>query len=267
MTTSANIIQTLFGDDDDDDEDDDDDDDDNNDDKSNNSADDSEDIVVENASKPASACSSSSSWENSIGIIDNVLTIEDCNELIAVHESDPHQGFIDQLTLTRISDLVPPCHTDNDHDHDRTTPAASCVEGISPSTTAAELLASEAATATSTSSSSLVHLTLPLLRARAIMWHAVEHYYGPSVQYELVPEFTSVTGWYVSNACLRKKRTYTDERGPDSGCVCVCVCVCMFYLYRLLYYDLFRFGVALRSFVRSFVLLGFLIGRSYFPFL
>jgi len=220
MTTSANIIQALFGDDADDDDANTDDD------NGNNNAEDSEDIVVENASKPASSLSSSSSssslccWENTIGIIEDVLTIEDCNELIAVHESDPHQGFIEQLTLTRISDLVPLCNNDNNNDNANTT-TASFFEEASPSTTAAELLlvskaaSSEAAAA---SLSSLVHLTLPLIRARAIMWQAVEQYYGPSVQYELVPEFTSLTGWhqgsylknhYDSNREYLKDRYYS----------------------------------------------------------
>ena len=45
-------------------------------------------------------------WNQKIGIFDNVLTKDECDELIAVHASHAHAGYIDHLEVTRVSDLV-----------------------------------------------------------------------------------------------------------------------------------------------------------------
>jgi len=45
-------------------------------------------------------------WRNAIGIFENVLTRDKCDELIAIHESEAHHGYIDHLTVTRVSDLA-----------------------------------------------------------------------------------------------------------------------------------------------------------------
>ena len=37
---------------------------------------------------------------------DNILTVDECNELIAVHRSEHHAGYIDNLTITRFADLA-----------------------------------------------------------------------------------------------------------------------------------------------------------------
>ncbi len=46
------------------------------------------------------------SWEQKIGIFDNVLTQDECDELIAIHASHAHAGYIDHLQVTRVSDFV-----------------------------------------------------------------------------------------------------------------------------------------------------------------
>jgi hypothetical protein len=43
---------------------------------------------------------------NNIHIHDNVLSDEECYELIAIHETERHRGYIDHLTITRLADLA-----------------------------------------------------------------------------------------------------------------------------------------------------------------
>jgi hypothetical protein len=41
-----------------------------------------------------------------IGVFDGVLTYEECQELIAIHEAHRHAGYIHHLTITRFADLA-----------------------------------------------------------------------------------------------------------------------------------------------------------------
>ena len=49
-------------------------------------------------------------WDQKIGIFDGILTRDECDELIAVHSSEAHGGYIDHLEVTRVSDLVASLH-------------------------------------------------------------------------------------------------------------------------------------------------------------
>ena len=45
-------------------------------------------------------------WRQKIGTTDNLLSRETCDELIAIHKSESHGGYIDHLEVTCVSDLV-----------------------------------------------------------------------------------------------------------------------------------------------------------------
>ncbi len=45
-------------------------------------------------------------WDQKIGIFDGLLTPDECDELIAVHSSEAHVGYIEHKEVTRIMDLV-----------------------------------------------------------------------------------------------------------------------------------------------------------------
>jgi predicted 2-oxoglutarate/Fe(II)-dependent dioxygenase YbiX len=74
---------------------------------------------------------------NNIGIFDNVLSQQECQELIAIHNSHRHAGYIHHLTITRVADLV----------------------------------------AGGANTLHLLGLVLPLVRARHAMWRCVEEYF------------------------------------------------------------------------------------------
>jgi 2OG-Fe(II) oxygenase superfamily len=46
--------------------------------------------------------------ECGIYICDTILSVDECQELISVHESEHHAGYIDNLTITRFADLATP---------------------------------------------------------------------------------------------------------------------------------------------------------------
>jgi 2OG-Fe(II) oxygenase superfamily len=68
----------------------------------------------DSAPQPTTTSSSSSNpltrddLVKNIGIFDNILTHDQCQELIAIHNSHRHAGYIHHLTITRFSDLASP---------------------------------------------------------------------------------------------------------------------------------------------------------------
>lgn len=58
--------------------------------------------------RPGGVSAEDIQMHDGIHIHDDVLTVEDCRELIAAHESERHQGYIDHLTITRFADLATP---------------------------------------------------------------------------------------------------------------------------------------------------------------
>jgi hypothetical protein len=108
------------------------------------------------------------SWSQKIGVFDGVLTLDECDELIAVHASEAHRGYIDRLEVTRVSDLV-------------------VGEGD---------IGTGTGTSSSTPSSTSLPLALPLLRARYKMWERIEEFF-PETNLEVVPEYTALTSWHA----------------------------------------------------------------------
>ncbi len=120
---------------------------------------------------------SATSWSQKIGIFDGVLEQDECDELIAVHSSQAHAGYIDHIEVTRVMDLV-----------ERVNESTTCVSSIG--------------------------LALPLLRARYKTWEKIEEFY-PYAALDIFPSFTAITAWH-SGAFLRmhydSNRSYLQER-------------------------------------------------------
>ncbi|VEU45329.1 unnamed protein product [Pseudo-nitzschia multistriata] len=140
-------------------------------------------------------------WSKRIGICDDVLTPGECDELIAVHESEAHHGYIDHLTVTRISDLVDHAPNYNSseqtqrHDQQQQQQQKQQRQQQEPLHNA-------------------VYLALPLLRARYEVWQAVEDCF-PEHCLELLPEFTALTAWHKGSFLENhydSNRSYLEDR-------------------------------------------------------
>ncbi|OEU06979.1 hypothetical protein FRACYDRAFT_252611 [Fragilariopsis cylindrus CCMP1102] len=158
-------------------------------------------------------------WENNIGIydttsidndndgigIDNdgigsigIISVEDCHELISIHESEAHSGYINSLTITRISDL---CYNYKSPAEEESSGA-----GADEASQVSEVVVP-------------VHLTLPIVRARYVIWKIVENHFrncNNNNDLELVPEFTSLTAWHNGSIGLKNhydsNRSYLQDR-------------------------------------------------------
>ena len=123
-------------------------------------------------------------WRKKIGIFDGVLTTDECDELIAVHASEAHGGYIDHMEVTRVVDLLLPGR-----------PAGG-----------------ERMTVVSSSARPLV---LPLVRARYRVWETLEGFFPETGHLGIFPEYTALASWHAG-AFLRthhdSNRDYLRDR-------------------------------------------------------